>query len=1418
MRPARLLPFLVVAFLAAAPLALATNPPHDATKLTQGCVDCHVLHSAPNPRLIGTVCVDCHTARGFTLWQPTDQAVPGTSGSSHSWSGIARNPTYGAALPTDAGMLSKISGGALGCIVCHDPHTQAKAPADPRAPSTAGSAGRHFQRVANVSNQMCADCHASWNMTSTASSTFVTSGTATFTSGGTAVSGTGTSWSTQLQPGWQIKRDADPATAFTVIQSVDSNTALTLAVGYKGTGGTGTYAAGKTMSHPVGLALPNGGLTVSPPREVGGSNQDPGYVGTASTGSTTSLTDSTKAWATNALANRWVRLFDAPNAGLVRQITTNTATQINWTTAVTGNVAAGNKYQIDLDGNTSNNVVLDNAGTASWTAGNVICLSCHGAHYADSSSTTYDGAPQAGNGLLLRRANNDESCLGCHPSTLMHNYTNTQSTRPAWGTTFTCRTCHDPHQGTNLELVKRQIATPSSGTATVDYRSRAAGLDTYGLANSVTPGTGPCEACHTDTRNGNQVTGTTSSFTAGNTSVTLSSTAGLAANWEIKLTAAPPTAWTKIATVVSGTSVTLAVGYKGATGTGAWQGANPRYRATGSGRGAGGTEHFTSACGGCHSHADGFKAAESKGNTACGSCHKFNMIAGGANAEATRTNAYHHVMEIDAVIATTTSYPTAAAPTLSATDNDKSCPQCHADHNLFRPDINTAAGVTRGNNLRTAIGTPPPSFPTGTNPNTTPAAGNFTNVDATTVSPTGGICISCHTNAQTKNQTDQKSDATTAAYAINSTSFAASAHNYLVGGAISNGAAAFNVNCTKCHNSDPTTTSYQGGAATPDKRFMLHASVDRRLRGPLGQTAQIDDDAEDFCYRCHSNAADAIGGTKKTVDANDWYGVITTMSGGSTGIWAAFQKAGGLPTYSTLYLRNVATVNNPQPASKPTAFILTGTYSGTTSFSQLDMAVTSGTTATTKSQTLVSTSPSYYRFWQFTSPPLAGSVTIPSGSTFTVKTRGMCPSGSTCNERFQIWKRSGTTNTALRAAGVFQSGTALPTTLTNQSNAFVTDTAVTMAANDYLVLEIEVVKTGTGTGTMQESVGNYATDAASVALPVPMPFNAGTSGSGHLVGSYTAIHKPNPAEENGAYIGANKHVECEDCHSPHAAKAGLHTQGSNVAGAVLTGAPGFQPTFATTNWPTATAVTYTATTVGATTPEAYVCFKCHSSYNTAIPNNPATAASAPWNVGGGGFTNVALEFSPTNKSGHPVLASLNNYTNSLTPKPLQTTDMVAPWTAVGTQTMTCTDCHGADAAAPASQGPHGSANRMMLKGTNSANWPAVTITNKATAWCANCHTIRATGELHAANHTGFNCYECHIVVPHGGKMSRLLGSGAAGTGMPARYAYQGNIANTHLWAHTKQAASSAWTTTSICQTGCATGTHDTGGQTDTWPP
>jgi hypothetical protein len=72
-----------------------------------------------------------------------------------------------------------------------------------------------------------------------------------------------------------------------------------------------------------------------------------------------------------------------------------------------------------------------------------------------------------------------------------------------------------------------------------------------------------------------------------------------------------------------------------------------------------------------------------------------------------------------------------------------------------------------------------------------------------------------------------------------------------------------------------------------------------------------------------------------------------------------------------------------------------------------------------------------------------------------------------------------------------------------------------------------------------------------------------------------------------------------------------------------------------------------------------------------------------------------------------------------------------------------------------------------------ANWPNITATNFAGAWCANCHRVGST-TYHGGNHTGEYCYECHIMIPHGGKMSRLLMDADT---TPYRYCYNGTRAS-----------------------------------------
>lgn len=186
-------------------------------------------------------------------------------------------------------------------------------------------------------------------------------------------------------------------------------------------------------------------------------------------------------------------------------------------------------------------------------------------------------------------------------------------------------------------------------------------------------------------------------------------------------------------------------------------------------------------------------------------------------------------------------------------------------------------------------------------------------------------------------------------------------------------------------------------------------------------------------------------------------------------------------------------------------------------------------------------------------------------------------------------------------------------------------------------------------------------------------------------------------------------------------------------------------------------------------------------------------------------TDLATEFNPANRSGHPIVTGLNNYTGNVAPKALTVT-LNAPWnTNKGTQTMMCSDCHSTDAASPAAQGPHGSAAQFMLRNFGAgtpppANWPnvkllsgglgALSTTVSSQSWCNNCHPMQtSTNEVHTKNstHEGHQCFACHVVIPHGSKMSRLM---ACNTNMPARYAYQGDLTNTLILQFKKAAVGS----------------------------
>lgn len=159
--------------------------------------------------------------------------------------------------------------------------------------------------------------------------------------------------------------------------------------------------------------------------------------------------------------------------------------------------------------------------------------------------------------------------------------------------------------------------------------------------------------------------------------------------------------------------------------------------------------------------------------------------------------------------------------------------------------------------------------------------------------------------------------------------------------------------------------------------------------------------------------------------------------------------------------------------------------------------------------------------------------------------------------------------------------------------------------------------------------------------------------SRHDVARYEGIHdlKESPS-------AAIRHVECVDCHNPHAVQD-THAKAPVVPGAML-GVSG---------------VTASGGSTERAQYEYEVCFKCHADN----PNRPQSTITRQITQ-----TNTRLEFDPSALSFHPVLApGANRNVPSLKP-PMTVATMIY-----------CTDCHNSDSASGA-KGPHGSNYQNLL--------------------------------------------------------------------------------------------------------------------------
>ncbi len=190
--------------------------------------------------------------------------------------------------------------------------------------------------------------------------------------------------------------------------------------------------------------------------------------------------------------------------------------------------------------------------------------------------------------------------------------------------------------------------------------------------------------------------------------------------------------------------------------------------------------------------------------------------------------------------------------------------------------------------------------------------------------------------------------------------------------------------------------------------------------------------------------------------------------------------------------------------------------------------------------------------------------------------------------------------------------------------------------------------------------------------------------SRHRVSAYSGIHKSN---ESFAPNPPTKHVECEDCHNPHAANDA--TASAPMVSGPLVGVSGIDSD---------------GVQVDEAANQYEVCYKCHA-------DHPAVTSSSTMRQ----ITefNTRVEFDVANPSYHPVEgAGKNSFVPSL----------LSPLT-VSSQ-IYCTDCHASDedptGGGSGAAGPHGSIYEPLLTRNYSTADNTVEST-VAYALCYKCH-------------------------------------------------------------------------------------------------
>ncbi|MBE0624301.1 MAG: hypothetical protein IH606_05755 [Burkholderiales bacterium] len=199
----------------------------------------------------------------------------------------------------------------------------------------------------------------------------------------------------------------------------------------------------------------------------------------------------------------------------------------------------------------------------------------------------------------------------------------------------------------------------------------------------------------------------------------------------------------------------------------------------------------------------------------------------------------------------------------------------------------------------------------------------------------------------------------------------------------------------------------------------------------------------------------------------------------------------------------------------------------------------------------------------------------------------------------------------------------------------------------------------------------------------------------HRVSDYTGIHDPTEPDSV-----ATSHVECADCHNPHAVNAVAGSAPAVTTPPVL---PGSQTAVR--------GIGITGTPVNPATAEYEICFRCHADGANTPPARTARVIAQ---------NNKRLEFQTSNPSYHPV-AGVGKGSN--------VPSLIAPWST--TSRVKCTDCHNNNAG-PYSTGTGTTPSGIGVNGPHGSTYPLLL----ERAYVVNDNTSES-----AANYA--LCYKCH---------------------------------------------------------------------------